>query len=104
VSDILDVRDWVGSNPDDPTINAQLARFDGQEHAVERAALAILLQREADAGPAKWSVDGDYSEDDSAGRKTLSARIARLRAIVGDDVSTLLPVTTAALDGPGNLR
>ncbi len=104
MSDIEAVRDWVGSKPDDPAVNAILARFDGQSHTVERAALSILLRREADGGPAKWSVDGDYSQDASANLKALQARIARLRAITGDYVSGLPPLEVGRIAGPGNLR
>jgi hypothetical protein len=99
-----DVRDWVGDTPDDTAVNAQLTRFADDEHPTERAALAILLRRQADGGPAKWGVAGDYNEDDTTGRNDLAGRIARLRAIVGDDVSTLPPLTSAPLAGPGNLR
>ncbi len=104
MSAVEDVRDWVGTGEDADAIAAQLARFAGQDHVVERAALAILLRREADSGAAKWGVSGDYSEDDSEGRKALAARISRLRAIVGDEVSGLPTLGVASIVGPGNLR
>lgn len=100
MSSIDDVRDWVGSEPDDAAVEVQLVRFEGLDFTVERAALSILLRREADGGPAKWAVEGDYSEDNSAGVRSLSARISRLRSIVGDEVSGLPPLTQTPIAGP----
>lgn len=98
------VRDWVGSEPDDATVDATVLAFAGESHAPERAALRILLRRQADGGPAKWGVAGDYSEDDTDGRKWLVAQINRLRAVIGDEVSTLPTVTSVPVTGPGSPR
>ncbi len=104
MSDLDDVRDWVGTTPDDADINTQLDRFAATDQPAHRAALAILLRRQADAGPARWAVSGDYSEDDSAGQKDLTSRIAQLRALLGESVDTAPPLTVTPMTGPGNLR
>lgn len=104
MSDIDDVRDWVGTEPDDATVQAQLDRFASTEQPAERAALAILLRRQADAGPARWAVSGDYSEDDGAGQKDLANRIAQLRGLLGEAIDTAPLVTVTPMTGPGNLR
>ena len=100
MSQLDDVRDWVGDEPDDAAVNAALSRYADGDFVVERASLSILLRREANAGPAKWGVAGDYSEDASAGAKTLAERIARLRAIIGDEVSGLPTLTQTPIAGP----
>jgi len=91
--DIAAVREWVGSDPDDDTVEAELDRWVDDPHPVERAALAILRVRLADvlAGPAKWAEGQDYSEDWSSNLKLLQGRVARLEGIVGADADLAAP-------------
>lgn len=82
---ILDqVRDWVGSTPDDATIEARYNQSAGDEHPVEATALAILRRRRADmvASPAEWRLDGDYQQKTEANIAALDAQIADLERIV----------------------
>lgn len=104
MSDLETVRDWVGDEPDDTAVNAQLARFADESDPAPRAALSILLRREADWGASKWAVSGDYSEETTEQYRSLQAKIARLRAICGDTVSVLPPLEVGHIAGPGNLR
>ncbi len=104
MSDVDDVLDWVGAETDTAVVTTQLTRFAGEEFVVARAALAILLRRQADWGPSKWAVSGDYSEDSTDSYKWLLAQITRLRTILGDEVSDLPTLTQAPIIGPGNLR
>jgi hypothetical protein len=80
------VREWVGSNPDDTTVNGFLARHDDNP---DRAALAILRRRRADlaVAPASWRIDGDASETQGKA-DTLAAlddQIGRLERLCGVD-------------------
>ncbi len=96
---VADVREWVGSSPDDPEVYAALDRYDDDAN---RAALAILRSRRADmvTQAAKWAVSGDYSQDATANIKALDAHIARLERVTDELVGTLPRLTSVAIDGP----
>lgn len=107
--DIDAVRDWIGATPDDDVIATTWARFEDQDHQVERTALAILRRRRADTATAveAWAVDGDYSErrNAAATAKALDALIARLEAITGDTAGGgLATLTSAAIVVPRGVR
>ena len=81
---IDDVRDWVGSTPDDATITAHLGDLDDDVHLT---AARILRRRRADmvANPAKWSVDGDWSQETAKHQfDAIDEMLRRLGAITGD--------------------
>ena len=79
------VRDWVGSTPDDPAIAAQVDRFPGDAKATDRAALAILLRRQADDSFDSFEVKDDVAWSKASWSKALADRIAALRARLGGD-------------------
>lgn len=80
--DVAAVRDWVGADPDDNTIQAYLDR----PATVAAAALAILRRRRADliGTPSQVTVDGDYSRttDHAADLKALNTAITQLEDLV----------------------
>lgn len=77
-----DLLDWIGTVEDGENLEAVYAL----RGTVEAAALSILRRRRATAGPSKWSLSGDYAEDDAGARVAwLDTQIARLARIVGDD-------------------
>lgn len=103
------VRDWVGSQPDDTTVTATLARFDGDTQAPTRAALVILRRRLADleAAPSSMSIAGDVSWSTTVDQaQGIRAKIARLEVILGEtSTSSTTPTLGAAtIVGPGNPR
>lgn len=75
------IREWVGSAPDDNTVESTYNRTG----TVELAALRILRQRRADllAQPAEWDLDGDYGQRVGKNLDELAAQIAALEAITG---------------------
>ena len=75
------IREWVGSAPDDNTVESTYQRTG----TVELAALRILRQRRADliSSPAEWDLDGDYGQKTTANLAALDAQIAALEAITG---------------------
>ena len=103
-----EVRDWVGTSPDDAAVLVASQRFAGQDNRAYRTALSILERREADveADSSSFAVAGDYSESTNraATLKVLGGRIARLRALLGIEASGLPSITAGRLAGPGNHR
>jgi hypothetical protein len=101
VSIIDDVRDWTGSTPDDDAIRSALDRT-GQD--APKAALAILRRRRADmiANPAKWAVDGDYSQGQEKYQlEALDATIHTLEVVTGEAEPDGLPLLgQARISGP----
>lgn len=80
-----EVRDWVGTEPDDPTVNAALARFFDADHQPERAALTILKRRRADLHTDRsFDVNGDvaWGRVDKANLLGLDDTIYRLEEII----------------------
>lgn len=98
------VRDHVGSEPDDIAVGDALARC---EDSPLRAALSILRRRRSDLieSPGKLSVDQDYSREITKVQlDALDAQIAEVvrlidaeDGVIGDDDTSLTPVTTAFL-------
>lgn len=78
-------REWVGSQPDDATLTAEIAAWGG----ALRASLAILRARRADliASPAKWAVVDDYSQDVGDNLAALADQISRLEPLVPGETS-----------------
>ena len=97
---IDDVRDWVGSTPDDDTIQGVIDRYDTDTEPAKRAALSILRRRRADldgTGARSFSIDGDVSWG-SVGKDALTGldrKIAHLCGLVGEPVDTGLPALTS---------
>ncbi len=100
------VREHVGSTPDDIAIEDALDRTEGSPL---RAALRVLRLRRADliAGPGRLSVDQDYSREitktqlDALDRQI--AEVMRLidieDGVIGDEADSALPaISTARLD------
>lgn len=87
---LAQIRDWVGSTPDDDTVEAVFNRDD--VGTVNLAALAILRQRRADLenGPDSFEVVGDYKET-TIGKafESLSNRIAELETLTGASTQAL---------------
>lgn len=106
-----DVRDHVGTSPDDATVFAALNRFpEDDPHRVVRAALSILKRRliDMDSEYATFSVDGDASWSQASDqRAALRARIGRLERLCGaaEDPGVLLPtLQEAPIVGPASGR
>jgi hypothetical protein len=101
---IQQVRDYVGSTPDDIAVEDVLVRTDEN---VRQAALSILRRRRADLieSPGKLSIDQDYSRETTKVQlDALDAQIAALLGeidaedgVVGDDGTGLPQMTTATL-------
>ena len=101
------VRDWVGSTPDDDAITAQIDRFPGDAQAPERAALAILLRRQADDSFDSFEVKDDVAWSRATWAKELSNRIAQLRARLGGGSGNVAGAPTVSLGtvaGTANAR
>lgn len=102
-----DVRDWVGSDPDDDGVFDALDRFDG---APLPAARSILRRRRADLlrEVHRLDVDGDYSEtahDLRAQVAVIDADLDRLDRLIGDDTGAGPPLLTSApIEGPKGIR
>ncbi len=99
---IDDVRDWVGSEPDDATVLETLDRFAAITQPVERAALVILRRRRADLyGDRSFAVAGDYSQTAASVEnvKALTASIARLEGLVDGEASPPATMTSTTLYG-----
>jgi len=90
-----DVRDWVGSTPDDDTVTAALDRADGDAQV---AALGILRRRLVDmlANPTSWADQGDYQESWAANIAPLKERIADLERRL--DTASLPALSTGQLE------
>lgn len=76
-----DLLDWIGQvEPgEDPDAVLQV------RGTVERTALSILRRRRAVLGPQKWSLSGDYSQDDAGATVAwLDGQIARLEELTGE--------------------
>ncbi len=94
--DLAAIRARIGtaSPPTDADLAVALARL-GSADAV---ALEVLQGRYADAlaGPAKWSVEGDFSIDNTAVIAALSKQVAALETITGESpVMTVHSLTRA---------
>lgn len=80
---IAEVRAWIGAGtpPSDDDLATAYDRL-GSTNAV---ALEVLQGRYADAlsGPQKWSVEGDFSIDNTETVKALAKQVAELKAILG---------------------
>lgn len=98
------VRDWVGSTPDDPQIDAALTRFDGVGARIDLAALSILRRRRVDltTRPGTWSNEDGWSENWTQVGGALDQLIGHLEARTGGQ--PLPVVTTAQLVRPDHSR
>lgn len=96
------IREWVGSTPDDNTVESTYQRTG--VGTVARAALAILRKRRADllAQPAEWDLDGDYGQKTGKNLDELNAQIAALEAITG--AAGAGTMTTSQLVRPDRTR
>jgi hypothetical protein len=96
---IDDVRDWVGSVPDDATITTYLTRYAG-DNAAYKSALAILRRRRADLGTvqsgSKVSISGDAAVEfgTKVDLTALNDSITRLESLLATD-PTVVPTTTS---------
>lgn len=82
--DLAEVRRLVGSAA--PPTDADLDAIYDRLGTVEDVALEVLQGRYADllAGPAKWSVEGDFSIDNSATINALGKQIDGLKDSAGE--------------------
>jgi hypothetical protein len=90
-ADVLEqIRDHVGSTPDDDTVETAYNRFTG-EHVIEQTALSILQRRLADfeADYAEFQLDGDAKWNAGKNIEALTKKIAALEAVCGTGASTL---------------
>ena len=93
------ILDWIGQIATGEDIEAAYI----MAGTVDSAALSILRRRRANAGPGKWSLSGDYSEDDNGATVAwLDRQIKRLEAATGCPVSDLptLEATPMCRFGP----
>lgn len=86
---LAQIRDLVGSQPDDDSIEATYLRDD--MGTVNLAALSILRRRRSDMelAPETFNVQGDYSQSTGKNLDALNKRIAELEALCGVGSSTL---------------
>lgn len=93
------VRRWVGSSPDDTTIEATYAI--AGLGTIEATALSILQTRLADleGNPAEFEVVGDYRQATSKNIDALRARIADLEALCGAGGSVVSTGRLVRCDG-----
>jgi hypothetical protein len=80
---LAEVRDWVGSTPDDGEVGDTFDALGSVRDTIRR----ILRRRRADliANPAQFSVPGEYSQNTGDNLKYLDALIASLDVA---DIST----------------
>lgn len=74
---IAELRSWIGTEPDDATLDASYDRLG----TLEDVALEVLRARRAEMvldGPAKLDITGDRNEDWSANLNALNKDIATL--------------------------
>ena len=93
-----DLLDWIGQVEEGEDLDAIMTL----RGTVELAALSILRRRRGAMGPQKWSLSGDYSQDD-AGQTVawLDAQIGRLEDLTGDGDSTAMRVGRMVRRQPG---
>jgi hypothetical protein len=95
---LAQIRDWVGSTPDDDTVALSYERSDTGN--VELTALSILRKRRADllSNPTSFELVGDYREDRGKNLEALNAQIPELAALcgIGPDVVTTADLTRCA--------
>lgn len=86
---LAQIRDHVGSTPDDATIEATWLRDD--VGTADLAALSILRRRLADleASPETFNVQGDYSQSTGKNLDALAKKIADLETVCGVGASAL---------------
>lgn len=85
------ILDWIASVGDGEDLDVTYARCG----TIEATALSILRRRRGTTGPQKWSLSGDYSEDDGGATIAwLDAQIAELRRILGDTAGDEITVGT----------
>lgn len=81
-----DLLDWIGQAEPGEDLEATLTLRGN----VEAAALSILRRRRASLGPQKWSLTGDYSQDDAGATVAwLDTQIGRLEELTGESVGSL---------------
>jgi len=97
-AELAEVRQWVGPNPDDETINTINERLG----SLAEVARQILKTRHAtitsrlETTPGRWGAQGDYTEDWSTNLTAatkLEAQIAKLDLIILAEQAALLPAT-----------
>ena len=75
------ILDWIASVGEGEDLDVTYARCG----TVEATALSILRRRRGTTGPGKWSLSGDYAEDDAGATVAwLDSQIAALRRLTGD--------------------
>lgn len=74
---IAELRSWIGTEPDDATLDASYDRLG----TIADVALEVLRARRAEIvldGPGKLDITGDHNEDWSSNLDALNSDIARL--------------------------
>lgn len=96
-STVEQILDWIGTEQDGEDLDATYVRCG----TVEAAALSILRRRRAVLGPQKWSLSGDYSQDDAGQTAAwLDDQIRRLAELTGEPDPSMMTVGTITRDQP----
>lgn len=103
-ADLAWMREWIGSTPDDATLEERLAVYDGVRSLT---VLGVLRTRRADllADPLSYSIRGDVTVNATANLAALESLIASLEAVAvadGDlEASDLATLSGATLERVG---
>jgi hypothetical protein len=100
-AELLTIREWVGSAPNDAALNAYHDGHNGDPFAT---ALSVLRARRADiaANPTQQQWTGDYSESWGKNLDALDAQIGEVSGLVTDP--TMLATITAGIQVGGLTR
>lgn len=84
VTDLIWMREWIGSAPDDDAVQARLDAYDGVRSL---ATISLLRERRADllSDPVSYSIRGDITVNAGANLSALDSMIAQLEDIARDD-------------------
>lgn len=73
---LAEIREWVGSTPDDVTVSATFDALGGVRDTIRR----ILRMRRADliANPSQFAIPGEYSQSTVANLKAIDSLLEQL--------------------------
>lgn len=76
VEQLAEIREWVGSTPDDATVEATFDALGGVRDTIRR----ILRMRRADmiANPSQFAIPGEYSQSTVQNLKSIDELLAEL--------------------------
>lgn len=97
-AELAEIRRWVGSTPDDSTLNEIWDRL----LSVNAVALEVLGKRLADfeKDPGSLSVVGDFSQSTDVNIRSLNEKIAKLTGLVSSGSASGIGVSRLVRRGP----